>query len=75
MGWYSTAMYLGIAIAPPLGNLSLGLGGPWLVPVAGAVVSAIALGLFLLADGGNRAGYRTFIATRRTRDACAGASR
>lgn len=52
MGWYSTAMYLGIAIAPPLGNLSLGIGGSWLVPVMGAVVSVVALALFL-------AGFRT----------------
>ncbi|MHA7984257.1 MFS transporter [Rathayibacter sp. CAU 1779] len=52
MAWYSTAMYLGIAIAPPLGNLSLDVAGPWLVPIAGAVVSVIALALFLL-------GYRT----------------
>ncbi|WP_460580882.1 MFS transporter [Humibacter ginsengisoli] len=48
MAWYSTAMYLGISIAPPLGNASLALGGPWLVPITGAVVSAIALTLFLL---------------------------
>ncbi|WP_246846294.1 MFS transporter [Humibacter ginsenosidimutans] len=48
MAWFSTAMYLGIAIAPPLGNAAIGLGGPWLVPIAGAVVSVLALGLFLL---------------------------
>lgn len=48
MAWYSTAMYLGIAIAPPLGNLALGVAGPWLVPVVGAVVSVIALVLFLV---------------------------
>ncbi|HVX07367.1 MFS transporter [Humibacter sp.] len=47
MAWYSSAMYLGIAIAPPLGNESLALGGPWLVPVTGALVTAIALVLFL----------------------------
>ena len=48
IAWYSTAMYLGISIAPPLGNGSFALGGPWLVPITGAVVSAIALVLFLL---------------------------
>ncbi|NNC13517.1 MFS transporter [Planctomonas sp. JC2975] len=48
MAWYSTAMYLGIAIAPPLGNASLGVAGPLLVPITGAVVSLIALALFLL---------------------------
>ncbi|MGN6198087.1 MFS transporter [Humibacter sp.] len=55
MAWYSTAMYLGISIAPPLGNASLALGGPWLVPITGAVVSAIALTLFLLGfhEGGS----------------------
>ncbi|MGA0568492.1 MFS transporter [Rathayibacter sp. KR2-224] len=47
LAWYSTAMYLGIAVAPPLGNASLALGGPWLVPVTGAAVSATALVLFL----------------------------
>jgi predicted MFS family arabinose efflux permease len=52
MAWYSTAMYLGIAIAPPLGNGSLALGGAWLVPITGAAVSVIALALFL-------AGFRT----------------
>ena len=54
MAWYSTAMYLGISIAPPLGNASLALGGAWLVPITGAVVSAIALTLFLLGFRSNR---------------------
>ncbi|WP_022900203.1 MFS transporter [Humibacter albus] len=56
MAWYSTAMYLGIAIAPPLGNAALAGAGPWLVPVAGVVVSLLALAFFL-------AGFRA----RRTR--------
>jgi MFS transporter, DHA1 family, inner membrane transport protein len=51
LAWYSTAMYLGIAIAPPLGNAALGVAGPWAVPVAGAAVSIVALALLL-------AGYR-----------------
>jgi hypothetical protein len=64
MAWYSSAMYLGIAIAPPLGNESLALGGPWLVPVTGALVTAIALVLFL-------AGFR---ARRMRRLAASGAA-
>lgn len=48
LAWFSTAMYLGIAIAPPLGNASIAIAGAWLVPVTGAVVSALALTLFLV---------------------------
>jgi DHA1 family inner membrane transport protein len=42
LSWYTTAMYAGIAIAPPLGSAALSLGGPHLVPFfgAGAVVLA-----------------------------------
>lgn len=48
LSWYSTAMYIGIAVAPLIGTAALGIGGAVAVPVAGAVVSALALALFLL---------------------------
>ena len=48
LSWYSTAMYVGIAIAPPIGTLALAAGGPVAVPLAGAVVTVAALAVFLL---------------------------
>lgn len=48
LSWYSTAMYVGIAIAPPIGTLALGAGGAEAVPVAGAIVTAAALAAFAL---------------------------
>jgi len=49
MSWFSTAMYLGIAIAPPLGNAADAVGGAVLIPIAGAVATAGAIILFLVA--------------------------
>ncbi|MBW8871148.1 MAG: MFS transporter [Leifsonia sp.] len=48
LSWYSTAMYVGIAIAPPIGTLALSAGGAVAVPLAGAVVTVAALVAFLL---------------------------
>jgi DHA1 family inner membrane transport protein len=48
LSWYSTAMYVGIAIAPPIGTLALTAGGPVAVPLAGAVVTVAALAVFLV---------------------------
>ena len=48
LSWYSTAMYVGIAIAPPIGALALAAGGAVAVPLAGAVVTVAALVLFLV---------------------------
>lgn len=48
LSWYSTAMYVGIAIAPPIGALALGAGGAAAVPLAGAVVTVAALAMFLV---------------------------
>ncbi len=48
LSWYSTAMYIGIAIAPPIGTLALAAGGAVAVPLAGAVVTIVALGVFLV---------------------------
>jgi DHA1 family inner membrane transport protein len=48
LSWFSTALYAGIAIAPPLGALALGVGGPDLVPLFGAAAAVIALAAFLV---------------------------
>lgn len=48
LSWYSTAMYVGIAIAPPIGALALSAGGAVAVPLAGAVVTLGALGVFVV---------------------------
>jgi DHA1 family inner membrane transport protein len=47
LSWFSTAMYLGIAVAPPLGAAALAAGGPAALPIAGALASAAALAVFL----------------------------
>jgi predicted MFS family arabinose efflux permease len=59
LSWYSTAMYVGIAIAPLIGTAALSIGGAVAVPVAGAVVSVLALALFLLGYARNAAARRT----------------
>lgn len=51
MSWYTTAMYLGIAIAPILGAAASGIGGAHLIPIVASVVIALALVAF-------QAGYR-----------------
>ena len=48
LSWYSTALYGGIAIAPPLGAVALGLGNAQLVPEIGAVAVVLALVVLLL---------------------------
>ena len=50
LSWFSTALYGGIAIAPPLGALALGLGGADLVPIFGAGAAALAMIAFLVAS-------------------------
>jgi MFS transporter, DHA1 family, inner membrane transport protein len=45
LSWYSTAMYIGIGIAPLLGGAALGA-GPALVPLAGAAAALAALLVF-----------------------------
>ncbi|MEO7015321.1 MAG: MFS transporter, partial [Leifsonia sp.] len=42
LSWFSTALYAGIAFAPPLGAFALGLGHPQLIPLLGA--AAVILG-------------------------------
>jgi len=48
LSWNSTALYVGIAFAPLIGDLTLQFGGPAVVPIVGAVTGAIALLLFQL---------------------------
>jgi predicted MFS family arabinose efflux permease len=48
LSWFSTALYAGIAIAPPLGALAISVGGPDLVPLFGASAAALALVAFLV---------------------------
>jgi DHA1 family inner membrane transport protein len=48
LSWYSTAMYAGIALAPPLGASAVQLGGGELVPVFGAVAVILSLVAFQL---------------------------
>jgi DHA1 family inner membrane transport protein len=46
LSWYTTAMYAGIAIAPPLGAAALSIGGNQLVPFFGAGAVVLALVIF-----------------------------
>lgn len=48
LSWFSTALYGGIALAPPLGAAAIALGEASLIPVFGAVVVLLALIAFLL---------------------------
>jgi MFS transporter, DHA1 family, inner membrane transport protein len=47
LSWYSTALYIGVGVAPVVGGAALAVAAP-LVPVAGAVAALLALGAFLL---------------------------
>jgi predicted MFS family arabinose efflux permease len=47
LSWYSTAMYVGIGIAPVLGGTALALGAS-AVPLAGAVTALLALAAYLI---------------------------
>jgi DHA1 family inner membrane transport protein len=55
LSWYSTAMYAGIALAPPLGAAAVQIGGGELVPLFGAAVSVLALIAFPLGWARRRA--------------------
>ncbi|GAA4174613.1 MFS transporter [Gryllotalpicola koreensis] len=48
MSWNSTAMYVGIALSPPVGNLAIGLGGPHFTPFPAALCVLLALTAFLV---------------------------
>jgi predicted MFS family arabinose efflux permease len=48
LSWYSTAMYIGIALAPLVGAAALHVGGAASIPIFAAVAVALALGAFYL---------------------------
>jgi MFS transporter, DHA1 family, inner membrane transport protein len=58
LSWYSTAMYAGIALAPPIGAVALGAGHPLLVPEFGAGAVLLSLLAFL---GGSVARRRAVV--------------
>jgi DHA1 family inner membrane transport protein len=60
LSWFSTALYAGIAIAPPLGALALRLGGPDLVPLFGAGAATLALIAFLTGSALRRSAEPSF---------------
>jgi predicted MFS family arabinose efflux permease len=47
LSWYSTAMYVGIGIAPVVGGAALGLGAS-AVPLAGATIALVGLVVYLI---------------------------
>ena len=47
LSWYSTAMYVGIAVAPPLATAAIAIGGARGLPVAGSLATLVAMVLFL----------------------------
>jgi DHA1 family inner membrane transport protein len=48
LSWFTSAQYLGIAIAPVLATTAAGLAGASLIPIAGAVVLAVCIVIFRL---------------------------
>jgi MFS transporter, DHA1 family, inner membrane transport protein len=65
LSWYSTAMYLGIAIAPIAGAAAARSGGAVAVPLAGAVALALATVLFLAGWIGSRRARESEVAAER----------
>ncbi|MCS5733699.1 MFS transporter [Herbiconiux daphne] len=63
LSWYSTAMYAGIALAPPLGAAAVRIGGGELVPEFAAAAVVLALVVFQLG-----ALARNGVGPRRPRD-------
>lgn len=62
LSWYSTAMYLGIAVAPLAGSAAARLGGAVAVPLVGALALALATVLFLAGWLGSRRARRAEVA-------------
>jgi DHA1 family inner membrane transport protein len=48
LSWFTSAQYLGIALAPVLATTAAGLAGASLIPIAGAVVLAVCIVIFRL---------------------------
>ncbi|MFC4943674.1 MFS transporter [Pseudonocardia sp. GCM10023141] len=69
LSWYTTAMYIGVAVAPPIGAAALTLAGPALLPVVGAIAVLAGLAAFHL--GYLRRTASSVSAPRRRRSATA----
>ena len=63
LSWYSTALYAGIALAPPLGAVGLAIGNPQLIPVFGAALGILAAIAFLCAYVTRRRASEEFAAS------------
>lgn len=48
LSWFTSAQYLGIAIAPVIASAAVGIAGDSLIPIAGAVVLAVSIVTFQL---------------------------
>jgi DHA1 family inner membrane transport protein len=48
LSWFTSAQYLGIAVAPVVATAAAGLAGASLIPIAGAVVLAVCIVIFRL---------------------------
>lgn len=48
MAWNSTAMYVGISVSPPLGNIAIELGGATAIPFVGAICALVGMLMFTI---------------------------
>jgi DHA1 family inner membrane transport protein len=58
LSWFSSAQYLGIAIAPVLATTAVGVAGASLIPIAGAIVLAVCIVVFGLGFTADRGASR-----------------
>jgi DHA1 family inner membrane transport protein len=63
LSWFTSAQYLGIAIAPVVATTAAGLAGASLIPVAGAIVLAVCIVIFRLGFTQRSAGTTSNIPT------------
>jgi DHA1 family inner membrane transport protein len=54
LSWYTTVMYVGIGIAPPIGAAALAIAGPPLIPLFGAGLTVLALLAFMFSYANRR---------------------
>ena len=59
LSWYTTAMYIGIGLAPLIGAADFAIGGAQLIPLFGAAAIAVSLITFQLGYRSKRAGQAT----------------
>ncbi len=64
LSWFTTALYLGVAIAPPLGTAALAAGGAHLIPLVGAACTLLAFLAFQLGFLRRRSGSMLSAAER-----------